>query len=215
MRIEIINNKINLEYQRYSREENYDILKLESLLLEALSIKADDTENLMKMALVQLSEPILDYERAHSLLSIINNDIRAFLLSSYIENWYFGYSSNNRYSGDLNFKSNEMSSLYYYYSLNDISSIEKIGLLEKSIKLFRFNFLSIIEYQKELNKNQNSHYNVDSRTCFNECVDFIYKLNNTKMIDKQLLYKPFFYSRILGLNRTNDNLLTLKNTLFK
>ncbi len=218
MKIDKLKNKIDNQYRLYLSEDNeFDLFALENMLIELMNIDTS-FDYYINYTLVLLSEPILDYEKAIITLENCKNDIRAFLISCYIKDWYF---EEEPIKGITEFEkwlkiaktNKEKSSLYYYYSINVKELKEKKYLLEKSLDLYKYNFYSIINLQKIfLNMDI---YPTENLKRFNECILFIKKINSCRLINKRLLYEPFFYSRVLGLYRDSKNIEALKQIYFK
>jgi hypothetical protein len=208
-------NKLNKIIESYLKEGLFNLSEIEETLLNLMDLEKDNIEYIIQYVLVLLKEPILDYDKAFDYLSNIK-DIRAILLRSYIQDWYYGMPpdvDNKIINEYINAKRTnvEMSCLYYYASQNTEDVIDKVILLKKSLQIYQYNFLSILAVKKLLGTK--GGFNVESY--FEECIRFINRLNKTSYLSKQLIFKPFMYSKMLGLDRTSENILSLKQTIFK
>jgi hypothetical protein len=112
--------------------------------LKLIDIEKSNIEHTIQYVLVLLTEPILDYNKAFDYLANIE-DIRAILLRSYIQDWYYGMAPEidnqyiSKYSNAECTKA-EVSCLYYYASLNAEDIIDKTTFLKKSLLIYQYNF---------------------------------------------------------------------------
>ncbi len=205
-----MNNKLNKVIENHLQADACNLSKLEKELLSLIDAEKSNIDYIIQYVLVLLQEPILDYDTAFEYLSN-TKDIRAVLLRSYIQDWYYGMPPDvnknmvNEYIG-TNSTNAEISCLYYYASLNTENVSDKATLLKKSLEVYQYNFLSILDIKKLPRETRSLH--VDSY--FEACVKFMNRLNNTSYFSKQWLYKPFMSAKMLGLDRTHENISSIK-----
>ena len=206
--------ELNLLYEKYLINDDLDIDEIEKILLQLLEIEKNNVDYIIQYVLVLLHEPILDYEKALLYLENIN-DIRAVLIRSYIQDWYFGKPPElgikeiNKYINQKHSKA-ELSALYYFTSLSVEDVDDKIHFLKKSLAIYQYNFLNVIELIK-LSKNKKD---LKLESLFIDNVRFNRCISKTSYLYKRLVYKPFLYNRLLGIGREEDNISILKQILF-
>jgi len=137
-------------------------------------------------------------------------------LRCYIEDWYYGIPPKvNKEIADQyhnrSGRSVEYSCLLYYASFNSETNTDIIALLIQSLQVYPYNFQSIIKVNSILNEYKES-FNIGDY--IEKCIRFNNRLNRTSFFNNKLLFKPFMYSKMLGLNRTTENILLLKRTFF-
>lgn len=207
-------HKIEHLIKHYSYETSEKLDEIENVLLFLLDANKDDINLKIQYALVLLSEPILDYDKAHALLNG-ESDIRSVLLTCFIEDSIYGELHNVDIDKVISFNPKctaaEISSLYYYKSLNFSAKLDRIQMLQKSLHDFNFHFLSILDLKKI--SNQESLYIDVDRKYFN-CEKLIRKLNKSNLLKNKLYFKTFFYAKLLGLERDEENLKLLKDMYF-
>lgn len=193
-------------YTEYLNGSKIDLFKLEYILKDKIQNKIDYNDSIISLSVLLINEPILDYKAAYKFLNRIPNDERSVIIKSYIETWHLGITPTLvnplNISTISNFQSK--SALLFYYSLTLDALNEREKYLQKSITCFQYNFLSIIELFKIYSKDSMSFQN--NIKLFHNNVRFIKKLRMTQFYNKTLLYKPFIFSKIFGLDRSDENI---------
>ncbi len=194
----------------YCEKGVFNIEEGEILLKNILQRNPSDIRYIIQYVLVLLNEPILDYETAFEILKE-SDDIKSILLRNHILDWYFGVMPEEKLLLKCIQKESttkaEWSMLYYYVALGSKDVLKKIEFLKLSLEFYPYNLMSIVTLKK------NGYVDVDLK--YRLVVKLINRLRRRDMISKTFLYKPFLYSRLLGLDRDDDNLKILEDLYFK
>ncbi|WP_282040010.1 hypothetical protein [Saccharicrinis aurantiacus] len=210
----LYNKQKSLLCDFYNSEINNEpriIYELEEVQKQLIQRSAD-IKDILLYSLVLMSDCIADFDKVLELTDDFKSNYRIFLIRQYIFENIFGEESIGRTPilvDSSGADARELSAICYFQATYTACLEQKERYLMKSLEYWNYNLMSLIKLEHLNFGNSNKN-----KVTFGTIRSIVYKINNISHMNKELIFKVFLYSKILGVYRPLSNLNAIENMYF-